>query len=80
MINGIGYTGEGYKNSKLKGFVFGGLQKKVNEKKSRVGKELEDSDENESDDLEGQGIGKTIIPSTIIDIYTRIEILLGLKL
>ena len=30
-------------------------------------------------DLEGQGI-KIIIPSNIIDIYTRLEILLGLKL
>ena len=30
--------------------------------------------------LEGQGIEKIIIPSNIIDIYTRLEILLGLKL
>ena len=35
--------------------------------------------ENESNDLEGQGI-KIIIPSNIIDIYTRLEVLLGLKL
>ena len=35
--------------------------------------------ESESDNLEGQGL-KIIIPSNIIDIYTRIEILLGLKL
>ena len=35
--------------------------------------------ENESDNLEGQGI-KIIIPSNIIDIYTRLEVLLGLKL
>ena len=36
--------------------------------------------ENVSDsDLEGQGV-KIIIPSNIIDIYTRLEILLGLKL
>ena len=33
----------------------------------------------DSSDLEGQGV-KIIIPSNIIDIYTRIEILLGLKL
>ena len=32
-----------------------------------------------SSDLEGQGV-KVIIPSNIIDIYTRLEILLGLKL
>ena len=30
--------------------------------------------------LEGQGIEKIIIPSNIIDIYTRLEVLLGLKL
>ena len=33
-----------------------------------------------SNDLEGQGITKIIIPSKIIDIKTRLEILLGLKL
>ena len=33
----------------------------------------------DSNDLEGQGI-KIIIPSNIIDIYTRLEVLLGLKL
>ena len=31
-------------------------------------------------DLKGQGIEKLTIPSNIIDIYTRLEILLGLKL
>ena len=30
--------------------------------------------------LKGKGIEKTIIPSNIIDIYTRLEILLGLKI
>ena len=34
----------------------------------------------DSSDLEGQGNAKVIIPSNIIDIYTRLEILLGLKL
>ena len=34
----------------------------------------------EPDKLEGQGIEKIIIPSNIFDIYTRLEILLGLKL
>ena len=33
----------------------------------------------EEPDLEGQGV-KIIIPSNIIDIYTRLEVLLGLKL
>ena len=35
--------------------------------------------ENESDKLHGEGV-KFIIPSNIIDIYTRLEILLGLKI
>ena len=35
--------------------------------------------EKESDNLEGEGV-KIIIPSNIIDIYTRLEVLLGLKL
>ena len=30
--------------------------------------------------LKGQGIEKIIIPSNIIDIYTRLEVVLGLKL
>ena len=30
--------------------------------------------------LEGQGIEKIIIPFNIIDIYTRLEVLIGLKL
>ena len=30
--------------------------------------------------LKGKGIEKIIIPSNIIDIYTRLEVLLGLKL
>ena len=34
--------------------------------------------ENESDNLQGQGV-KTIIPPNIIDNYNRLEILLGLK-
>ena len=33
-----------------------------------------------SSDLEGQGIEKNIIPSNITDNYTRLEVLLGLKL
>ena len=30
--------------------------------------------------LRGKGVEKVIIPSNIIDIYTRLEVLLGLKL
>ena len=35
--------------------------------------------ENESDNLQEEGV-KIFIPSNIIDIYTRLEVLLGLKL
>ena len=35
--------------------------------------------ENESDNLQGEGV-KILIPSNIIDIYTTLEVLLGLKL
>ena len=31
-------------------------------------------------ELKGRGVEKIIIPSNIIDIYTRLEVLLGLKL
>ena len=33
----------------------------------------------DSDDLQGEGV-KIIIPPNIIDIYTRLQVLLGLKL
>ena len=36
--------------------------------------------ENEINILEGDGVQKIIIPSNIIDFYTRLEVLLGLKL
>ena len=35
---------------------------------------------NNSDNLEGEGVEKFIIPSNIIDIYTRLEVILGKKL
>ena len=35
--------------------------------------------ENESDNLQGEGV-KIIIPSNIIDIYNRLQVLLGLKI
>ena len=36
--------------------------------------------ENEADNLQGEGVEKIIIPSDIVDIYTRLEVLLGLRL
>ena len=41
--------------------------------------EVEGSYEDEPDDLEGQGY-KNTIPSKIIDIHTKLEVLIGLKL
>ena len=42
---------------------------------------LEDSYEEISDnDLEDQGFEKTIVPSNIFDIYTRLGVILGLKI
>ena len=41
---------------------------------------VEDSYENESEDLESQGREKTIVTSNFIDVYIRMEITLGLKL
>ena len=38
----------------------------------------EDSYEEASDDLQGEGV-RILIPSNIIDIYTRLEIILGIK-
>ena len=38
-----------------------------------------DENTDDSDDLQGKGV-KIIIPSNIIDIFTRLEVLLGLKL
>ena len=40
---------------------------------------LADEDIEDSDDLQGEGV-KNFIPSSIIDIYTRVEVLFGLKL
>ena len=40
---------------------------------------MEDSHEDTSDDLQGDGV-KIIIPSNIVHIYTRLQLLLGLKL
>ena len=76
IIRDLGYTGVGDYQSKRKRFLIEKLPKLVEEIQNRTFEEITlDSDS----DLESQGV-KTIIPSTIIDIYTRLEILLGLKL
>ena len=69
ILRDIKYTGVGDKKSNRKTF-FTELPKNVNEIQNRTFDEI---------DLEGQGL-KIINPSNIIDIYTRLEVLLGLKL
>ena len=55
---------------------------KTNQNKfsKRLFKQFRNIEKEEPDNLKGQGIEKIIIPSNIIDIYTRLEVLLGLKL
>ena len=75
IINDLGYTGIGDKPSKRKTFFTITLPKLVEEIQNKTFDEITD----DLGDLEGQGI-KIIIPSNIFDIYTRLEVLLGLKL
>ena len=73
--NDLRYTGVGDTDSKRKIFLTISLPKLVEKIQNRTFEEIID----DSDDLQGEGV-KIIIPSNIIDIYTRLEILLGLKL
>ena len=75
IMKELGYTGRGDIKSKQKTFLSEKLPKLVEEIQNRTFEEIID----DSDDLQGQGV-KNIIPSNIIDIYTRLEVLLGLKL
>ena len=76
IINDLGYTGVGDKPSKRKTFFTITLHKLVEEIQNRTSEDITlDSDI----DLKGEGV-EIIIASNIIDIYTRLEVLLGLKL
>ena len=75
IIKDLGYTGVGDYQSKRKTFLTETLPKIVEEIQNRTFEEITD----ESDNLQGEGV-KIIIPSNISDIYTRLEVLLGLKL
>ena len=70
IIRDLGYTGDGDRDSKRKIFLTKTLPKLVEDIQNKTFDEI---------DLEGQGV-KIIIPSNIIDIYTRLEKLLGLNL
>ena len=71
IIGDLGYTGVGDRDSKRKTFLTITFPKLVEEIQNKTFDEV---------DLEGQRSHKIIIPSNIIDIRTRLEILLGLKL
>ena len=75
IINALGYTRVAEYPSKRKRFLTEKLPKLVEEIQNRTFEEI-----TVNSDLEGQGIEEIIIPSDIIDIYTRLEILVGLKL
>ena len=71
----LGYTGLRDYPSKRKTFLTKTLPRLVEKIQNKTFEEIID----DSDDLQGEGI-KIIIPSNILDIYTRLEVLLGLKL
>ena len=75
IINDLSYRGRGDKTSKRKIFFTITLPELVEKIQNKTFDEITDS----SDDLQGEGV-KIIKPSNIDDIYTRLEILLGLKL
>ena len=67
FLTDVGYTGrDDEKTNQTKFFI-------------RLFKQLRNIKKEEPTDLQGEGV-KIIIPSNIIDIYTRLEVLLGLKL
>ena len=69
IIRDLGYTGYVYRDSKRKTFLIITLPKLVHEVQNRTFDEI---------DLGGQGV-KIILPSNKVEKYTRLEILLGLK-
>ena len=76
IIRDLGYNGTGDRDSKRKIFFAKKIPKLVEDIQNKTFDEISDY----SDGLQGEGIEKIIIPSNIIDIYTRLEILLGLKI
>ena len=70
IIRDLGYTGDGDRESKRKTFLTITLPKLVDEIQNKTFDEI---------DLECRGV-KIFNPNNIIDIYTRLEVLLGLKL
>ena len=75
IIRDIGYNGIGDRDSKRKTFFTKKLPKLVENIQNKTFEDIT----SDSGGLQGEGIQKIIIPSNIIDIYTRLEVLLGLK-
>ena len=70
VLNEIGYTSEGDGKSAAKKFIWDELLTKT----ARIGNGIED----ESDEIESRGV-EIIVPSNIIDVWTELEVLLGLR-
>ena len=66
----------GFNSARMKDALYN-LPKVINKMRNPPLPTIENVED--SSDLEGQGV-KIIIPSNIIDIYTRLEVLLGLNL
>ena len=75
IVRDLGYTGIDDKKSNRKTFFTITLPILVDDIQKKTFDEITD----DSDGLQGEGV-KFIIPSNIIDFYTRLEMLLGLKL
>ena len=89
-LSNSSYTGTSMKSENdrktlynfLKDVGYTGIDdEKTNQKKffTRLFKQFGNIKKEEPADLKGQGV-KIVIPNNIIDIYTRLEVLLGLKL
>ena len=75
IINDLGYTGVGDRPSNRKTFSRITLPKLV----KKIHNKSFDEITNDFDDLQGEGV-TFIIPSNIVDIYTRLEVLVGVEL
>ena len=79
MLNSVGFFDniptKGLKSGKMQYFI-GVVPKGIQKIRNPPSPAIENIEE--SDKLEGYGV-KIIITSSIIDIYTRLEVLLGLK-
>ena len=74
-IRYLGYTGGGDRQSERKTFLTLTLPKLVDDFQNKTFDEIT----GDSDGLQGEGV-TNIIPSNVIDVPTRLEVLLGLEL